>query len=85
MGDRKYESIAEDLKQLRDEIEVKVHLAAADAKDEWAELEKKFEHFRGRAKVVAETAEGAAEDVGEALEKVADELKKGFKKIRGML
>ena len=34
--------VFENLKQQRDEIRVKMHLAAADAKDEWEALEKKW-------------------------------------------
>ena len=82
---RTIEDLGEELKQARDELQVKIHLAAADARDEWDQLEKKWEHFRARAEVIGKTAEEAAEDVGEALEVVAEELKRGYKKIRSLL
>jgi len=37
---------AEHLKQQRDQLRVKLHLAKADAKDEWARLEKQWEEMR---------------------------------------
>ncbi|MBW2422105.1 MAG: hypothetical protein JRH19_26470 [Deltaproteobacteria bacterium] len=82
---RSIDELGEDLKQAREELQVKIHLAAADARDEWEQLEKKWEHFRSRAEVIGRTAEEAAEDVGEALEVVGEELKRGYKKIRSLL
>jgi predicted nucleic acid-binding Zn-ribbon protein len=82
---RSIEDLGEELKQARDELQVKIHLAAADARDEWEQLEKKWEQFRSRAEVLGRTAEEAAEDVGEALEVVGEELKRGYRKIRSLL
>jgi len=77
--------LVEELKQIRDELKVRVHLAAADAKDEWAQLEKKWDHMRARVERVGDVAEDAAEDVGEALASVGKELKKGYERVRNML
>jgi ElaB/YqjD/DUF883 family membrane-anchored ribosome-binding protein len=74
-----------DVKQLRDELEVQLHLASADARDEFAELEKKWEQLRARAGVVGDAAGEAAGNVGEAVSSVADELKKGYQRIKGLL
>lgn len=79
------DKIGEELKQLRDEIELQIHLASADARDEFGELEKKWEHFRARLDLVGKATEEAAEDVGDALELVGSELKKGYEKIRSLL
>lgn len=48
----------EQLKVLRDEIRVKLHLAGMDVKDQWAKLEPEIEH----ALASAETAAGKALD-----------------------
>jgi len=79
------ESLVEDVKRIRDELEVQIHLAAADAKDEWAGLEKKWHHLRGRLDSVGKVAGDAAEDVGDALDILGDELKRGYERIRNML
>lgn len=68
----------QDLKQMRDELEVQLHLASADARDEFAELEKKWDQLRARAGVVGDAASQTADSV-------ADELKKGYQRIKGLL
>jgi hypothetical protein len=80
-----YEEVVQKLEQMRDEIQLKIHLAAADVRDEWTEVEKKFQHVRGRAGRVAEAAEDAAEGVGDALELAAKEVREGFEKIKNLL
>jgi len=77
--------LVDDVKRIRDELEVQMHLAAAEAKDEWSGLEKKWQRFRGRLDSVGKVAEDAAEDVGEALDQLGSELKKGYERIRSML
>ncbi len=79
------DQLIEDVKQLRDELEVQLHLASADARDEFAELEKKWVQLRARAEVVGDAAGEAAGNVGEAVSSVADELKKGYQRIKGLL
>jgi hypothetical protein len=75
----------ENLKRMREEVELKIHLGAADVRDEWEDLEKKWDHFRGRMEVVGRAAEEAASEVGDALELVGAELKKGYERIRNLL
>jgi len=79
------DSLIQDLKQMRDELEVQLHLASADAKDEFAELEKKWDHLRARAEVVGGAAGETADSVGDAVSSVAEELKKGYQRIKGLL
>lgn len=77
--------LLDDLKQQRDELRVKLRLARADARDEFEELEKKWEHVRGKMEVVGREAGKAAEDVASALGLVATEIKKGYERIRKLL
>ncbi len=79
------DQLGDELKQIRDEIELKLHLASADARDEFAALEKKLEHYRARLDVAGKATEEAAEDVGDALSLLGQEIKKGYQKIRGLL
>ncbi len=79
------DQLGDELKQIRDEIELKLHLASADARDEFAALEKKLEHYRARLEVVGKATEEAAEDVGDALSLLGNEIKKGYHKIRSLI
>jgi hypothetical protein len=77
--------LADELRRQRDELKVKLHRAKADARDPWEALEKKWDHLRGRLGVVEGEAEEVGKDVLAALETVADELKKGYARIRKVL
>ena len=70
-----------ELQTLRDELKVKVHLARADVRDEWEELEKKLEHLRSKLGVAGDEAGKAAQDVGAALKLVAAEIRKGYERV----
>ena len=72
-----YDDLVAELKQKRDELRLKIHLASKDAQDEWEDLEKKMQEFSSRAEL-GKTSEG----IGDALERFGEELKLGYKRIR---
>ena len=72
-----FDDLMDDLKQKRDELRVKIHLASKEAQDEWQELEDKMQEFSSRAEL-GKTGEG----LGGALGKLGDELKLGYQRIR---
>jgi len=76
------ERMLKELKTERDDLKVQLHLLSLDAKEEWNELENKYEKFKAKASVVADVAGDSAEEVGEALKLVGDELREGYKRIR---
>ena len=69
--------LKQDLERHRDELKVKMHLASMDAKEEWDELEKKWDHFVAQARVSE-----SAQHVGGALDKLGAELKDAYKRLR---
>jgi archaellum component FlaC len=77
--------IFDDLRTQRDELALKLHLARADARDEWEALEKTWEHLKARVEVVGREAGEVAEDVGDAARGVLDELKKGYARLRTLV
>lgn len=77
--------VFENLKQQRDEIRVKMHLAAADAKDEWEALEKKWGRFESRAKQVGGEAKEASRGVWAAAKALGSEISEGYDRIRKQL
>ena len=82
----KSEKIIKELQTERGNIEVKLHLLNMDAKEEWDELEKKYEKFKTKASAsasaVADVTVDSASDVAEALKLVGEELREGYKRIR---
>ena len=76
------ERIADELKEQRDELRLKLHLAKAEARDEYERLEKRWEHVRGKLAVLAKEAGAASKDVGEATRLLLQEIKAGYLRVR---
>jgi vacuolar-type H+-ATPase subunit D/Vma8 len=75
-----FDELVADLKQKRDELRLKIHLASKEAQEEWQELEEKMQEFSSRAEL-GKTSEG----IGDALGKVGEELKLGYQRIRNAI
>jgi vacuolar-type H+-ATPase subunit D/Vma8 len=75
-----FDDLVADLKQKRDELRLKIHLASKEAQEEWQELEEKMQEFSSRAEL-GKTSEG----IGDALGKVGEELKRGYQRIRSAI
>jgi hypothetical protein len=72
-----FDELLQDLKQKRDQLRVRIHLASRELQDEWEELEKKTEDFTRRARL-----KETGSNVSKALALVGDELKAGYKRIQ---
>ncbi len=81
----KFQQVVADLERERDELKLKLHLAKADGRDEWARLDGKLAELRLRADAAGNEARDALDDVGEAAKKLADEIREGFKRVRKTL
>lgn len=79
------QSLADRLRQERDQLRVQLNLARKEAKDEWDHLEQKWDELRGRMKVVAEEAGEVKEDSSAAAAKLAAELRDGYQRIRRLM
>ena len=76
------QKIGEDLKRQRDELMLKLHLAKADARDEWNNLETQWEEAKTKLETIREEAGKTTESVSAGLGNVLDELKRGYERIR---
>jgi hypothetical protein len=79
------EEQAKELREVRDELRVKLHLGAMEARDLWEELEKEWDQAEGKLKVLSGAGQEAAEEVGEATKVVLDKVKEGYEKLRNLL
>lgn len=73
------DELFDDLKRLRDELKLKMHLGSADAKSAWEELEGKWKLFE------AEQIRPVSTEVARTATGVAAELKAGYERIKGLL
>lgn len=87
MADKRYDldALVEDLKRARDEVRVQMHLAKADARDEFERLEHEWDHVRAKLGVIGGEAEKAAVEVGSALRLAVDELRHGYERVRALM
>ena len=70
-----------ELKQERDALHVKLHLAKMDAGDEWKKLEAKLEKLESKARELGGATAEASHDVGAAAKLLGEEIRDGFKSI----
>ena len=75
-------SVIDKLRTERDELRVQIHLASMEAKQEWDELEKKWDAFEQRLGNAKDTVVETTSDIGEGIEIVADEIKSAYARIR---
>lgn len=74
------------LQRERDALALKIHLGKKEALAEWEKLETQWNDLKTvKGPPIKEAARETAHGVGSALEAAADELKKGYEKIRKIL
>ena len=78
----KSEKLFKELQTERGNINVQLHLLNMDAKEEWNELEKKYEKFKTKASTITDVTADSAGEVAEAIKLVGEELREGYKRIR---
>ena len=81
----KLEELIGKLKQERDELRVQMHLAKAEAKDEWQELEKKWEILENKLAALKRETKDASKDIGAALGVLSEEIANAYRRIRKTL
>lgn len=87
MSDKKstLEELISGLKQERDELKLKLHLAGMEAKDEYERISGKIDELTEQYEPVSEAVEETAGNVWSALSMVADELKAGYQRVRNAM
>ena len=75
----------EDLRATRDELRVRLHPGKLDARDQWEQIEKQWQHVESKLKLAGETGREIAEDIGEVTSLAIGEMKEGYAKLRKLL
>ena len=82
----RWDDVLAKLKQERDELALKMHLGKKEAAAEWERLEAKWHEVKARQmQPMRDDVDESTVGVGLALELAAEELKKGYEKIRNLL
>ena len=70
-----------ELARLRDELKLQLHLAQADARTHWEELEKKWILLQSRLTTIKVARDQSAQDVSLALKQLIAELNEGYQRL----
>ena len=82
----RWDDVLAKLKQERDELALKMHLGKKEAAAEWERLEAKWHEVTARKTApVNDAADETTVGIGLALELAAEELTKGYERIRKLL
>ena len=84
-GENPINEVIAALKQQRDELELKMHLAKNEAKEEFEVAKDKLDQLTSEYDPLKDAVAESAENVGESLKLVADELMNSFDRIRKSL
>jgi len=74
--------LLENLKQERDELKVKMHLAKLDIQEEWDKAEKKWPEFKAKAEEILDGTKDMADEVVDSVKVVGHEIKNAYQRIR---
>ncbi len=78
---KEFDEISAALKQQRDEIEVQIHLAGMEIKDEWDNGEKKWGEFVDALGVITDETKETSAELIHATKVIGDELKETYNRI----
>jgi hypothetical protein len=73
------------LKTHRDELNLKMHLAKADARDYWQHWEKRFEQTRATSTRIFKEVSRTGNDLIEDFKLAGDDIKAGYQRIKKQL
>jgi len=75
----------DELRRVRDELKVRIHLAKADAKDRWDQLDHQFRRLEAKGHQIAQASEEPLRDLRDAAHLLVDEIREGYRRIRDAL
>lgn len=81
----RYAEELDELRRIRDELRVQVHLGKAEATDLWEKLESRFNEAESHVRTLARQAEEPMSDVAEAAKLLLEEVRSGYHRLRELL
>jgi phosphoribosylpyrophosphate synthetase len=76
-----FESLLVNLDSVREELQLKLHLASMDAKDEFAEAEKQWLQVKNKAAEIADDSIETSEEYIAKAKIVGEELKEAYQRV----
>lgn len=82
MENDKIDRLWQDLQTQRDELNVQMHLAKAELKDDWAELEDKYAFAQKKFDELKKDSGEVAGDVKNTLNVIVDEMGEAYQRVK---
>ena len=76
---------ADELRGLRDDLKLQLHLGRMEAQERFEKVEKDWEHLEAKLKLVAEASRESSDEVGEAARLLVEEIREGYRHVRSLL
>lgn len=78
---QRIDKMVNELKQERDELHVRLHLAKLEAGEEWQKLDSKLQKLDAKARELGDATAEASHDIGAAAKLLGEEVSRGLKAI----
>ena len=78
---KEFDELTDKLNQQRDEIQLQLHLATMEAKEEWQEAEGKWGEFVDALGVITDETKETSAELIHTTKVIGDELKEAYKRI----
>jgi CBS domain-containing protein len=75
----------DELRRVRDELKLRLHLGKADAKASWERLDKRYHELEAHVRRIAQRSETPLHEMADAARKLFDELRAGYRDLRRQL
>ena len=82
---KEFDELTDTLKQQRGEIQLQIHLASMEAKQEWKKAEKTWGKFVDDLDLISDDTKESGAELVQATKIIGDELKKAYQRILGRL
>lgn len=76
---------ADELRALRDQLKVQIHLGAMDAQAAFEEAEKSWEHLEAKLALLARESRASAGDIGEAAKLLLGQIREGYRRVKDLI
>jgi multidrug resistance efflux pump len=83
--ENKIENLRQTLRQKKDEIHLKVHLASMDIAEEWDNAQQKFDALEAEISKISSETKSAGQDLLSSIEKLGTEVDQAFDRIKSHL
>lgn len=82
---RRIQEEVDELRGLRDDLRVRIHLGRMEARERWEKTEQDWEHLEGKLKLLAAESRESLEEVGEAARLLAEQIRESYRHLRERL